>query len=72
MGARNESRATGAISKLEAEGYLAGPDAGEVVWLDLDFSSPARVRRGAEELLKRETRLDILSTCTQPFYSIDT
>ncbi|KAG8880921.1 hypothetical protein FRB98_004681 [Tulasnella sp. 332] len=60
MGARNEGRAVGAISRLKANGYLDGPDAGEVVWLELDLSTPGRTRRAAEEFLKRETRLDIL------------
>ncbi len=60
MGSRNESRATGAIARLEATGALSGPNAGQVVWLPLDLGTPELAQRGAEEFLKRETRLDVL------------
>lgn len=59
MGARNESRATGAIAKLESEGLL---QKGQVVWLKLDLTTPASTRAAAEDFLKRESRLDILGT----------
>ncbi|KAG8879218.1 hypothetical protein FRB98_005786 [Tulasnella sp. 332] len=59
MGSRSESRATGAMSQLKAEGYLEGTK-GEVVWQKLDISKPALARASAEEFLQRETRLDIL------------
>lgn len=60
MGARNESRATGAIARLKAEGALDAPGSGQVVWLNLDLSTPASTTVGAHEFLSRETRLDIL------------
>ncbi|KAG8997604.1 hypothetical protein FRB94_003311 [Tulasnella sp. JGI-2019a] len=60
MGARNESRATGAIAKLQAQGYLDGPNAGEVVWLKLDLATPEAAKSSAQEFLRRETRLDVL------------
>ncbi|KAG8863091.1 hypothetical protein FRB96_009271 [Tulasnella sp. 330] len=59
MGARNESRATAAIAQLKADGFLEG-ETGQVQWLPLDLSTPASTKRGAEELIKREGRLDIL------------
>ncbi|KAG9002238.1 hypothetical protein FRB94_004053 [Tulasnella sp. JGI-2019a] len=59
MGARNESRATGAIAQLKAEGFLDGI-IGQVIWHRLDLSTPKSTRAGAEAFLKRETRLDIL------------
>ncbi|KAG9007446.1 hypothetical protein FRB93_007861 [Tulasnella sp. JGI-2019a] len=60
IGARNESRATGAIAKLKAQGCLDGPNAGQVLWLELDLSTPASSGRAAEGFIRRETRLDIL------------
>ncbi|KAG8864655.1 hypothetical protein FRB96_005160 [Tulasnella sp. 330] len=59
LGSRSESRATGAIAQLRAEGYLDGTK-GRVIWLPLDISTPASARAGAEEFSRRETRLDIL------------
>ncbi|KAG8878540.1 hypothetical protein FRB97_002409 [Tulasnella sp. 331] len=60
MGARNESRATSAIEKLKADGYLVEGNGGEVTWHELDVTTPASTRRSAEEFMKRESRLDIL------------
>lgn len=60
LAARDESRATGALAQLEVDGL--GPGNGEVVWLKLDLTDPRDVKKSAEEFLKRETRLDILST----------
>lgn len=68
MGARSESRATGAIMRLRAEGFLDGT-AGEVVWLPLDVSTPASTALGAEVFLEREQRLDILGKCLSAFLS---
>jgi NAD(P)-dependent dehydrogenase (short-subunit alcohol dehydrogenase family) len=62
LAARDESKATGALARLDAEGL--GPGNGKVVWLKLDFSDPKTAKEGAEEFLKRETRLDILSMST--------
>lgn len=58
LAARNESRATGAIARLEHEGLQPGD--GEVIWLKLDLSDPRDAKKVAEEFLKREKRLDIL------------
>ncbi|KAG8865613.1 hypothetical protein FRB98_005382 [Tulasnella sp. 332] len=60
MAARYQSRATGAISNLKADGYLDGPNAGEAVWLELDLGTPATAQHAAEQFLNRETRLDVL------------
>lgn len=60
LGARNESRATGALAKLKAEGVLGAPGAGKVEWLPLDVATPSTTKMGAEEFLRRATRLDIL------------
>ncbi|KZT34655.1 NAD(P)-binding protein [Sistotremastrum suecicum HHB10207 ss-3] len=58
MAARNESKATGAIAQLEAEGL--GPGNGKVEYLNLDLSDPRNAKKAAEEVLKKEERLDIL------------
>lgn len=63
MGARNESRATGVIAKLKADGYLDDPKSGEVLWHELDLTTPVQAKRSAEEFMKRETRLDVPSKC---------
>jgi len=59
LGARNESKATGALAQLDHEGL--GPGNGEVFWLKADFSSMRSSKAAAEEFLKKEQRLDILS-----------
>lgn len=56
LGARDESKATGAIAKLQAEGLGQG----QVVWLKVDFSDPRLAKRAAEEFIDCESRLDIL------------
>ncbi|KAI9059035.1 NAD-P-binding protein [Trametes sanguinea] len=58
MGARNEQRATAALERLRAEGL--GPGNGEVVWLKLDLGDPRETKRAAEELMRREERVDVL------------
>ncbi|RDB30491.1 hypothetical protein Hypma_007324 [Hypsizygus marmoreus] len=58
LGARDESKATGAIAKLHSEGL--GPGNGEVIWLRADFSDMHSAKAAAEEFLRRETRLDVL------------
>lgn len=65
LGARDESKATGAIAKLQAEGLGQG----QVVWLKVDFSDPRLAKRAAEEFIDCESRLDILSTCLLPWDS---
>lgn len=60
MGARNESRATGAIAQMKAEGVLdAGK--GQVEWLNLDLSTVTSSRAAGEMFMQQEKRLDILS-----------
>lgn len=59
-GCSNESRATGAIARLKAEGALDGSRKGQVEWLPLALASPATTRLGVDKFLKRESRLDIL------------
>ncbi|TDL29018.1 NAD-P-binding protein [Rickenella mellea] len=58
LAARNESRATGALFRLDAEGR--GPGNGDVVWLKLDLSDPRAAKQSAEVFLQKEQRLDIL------------
>ena len=58
MGARNESKATGALARLEHEGL--GPGYGEVIWLKADFGEMRGAKAAALEFLEREERLDVL------------
>ena len=58
MGARNEKKAQDAIERLNKEGR--GPRNGEVLWLDLDLSDPRKAKKSAEELLRKEKRLDVV------------
>jgi NAD(P)-dependent dehydrogenase (short-subunit alcohol dehydrogenase family) len=59
MAARNQSKAEAAIAQLKAEGL--GPGNGEVIWLELDLVDPQNAKKAAEEFIKREKRLDVLS-----------
>lgn len=59
MASRNESKVTGAIAQLEAEGM--GTKGGMVEWLKLDLDDPRNAKRAAEEFIAKEDRLDILS-----------
>jgi NAD(P)-dependent dehydrogenase (short-subunit alcohol dehydrogenase family) len=61
MAARNQSKAEAAIAQLKAEGL--GPGNGEVIWLELDLTDPQNAKKAAEEFIKREKRLDVLSLC---------
>lgn len=54
LAARNESRATGALAQLEAEGL------NNIHWHKLDLDDPREVKKSAEEFMKREDRLDVL------------
>ncbi|KAK1229234.1 hypothetical protein PQX77_007709 [Marasmius sp. AFHP31] len=58
LGARNSTKAKEAIEHLRWEGL--SPGHGQVVWLELDLSSPKAARRAAEEVIRLERRLDIL------------
>ena len=60
MAARNKVKAEAAISALKEEGL--GPGNGEVVWLELDLSDPRNAKRAAKEFMRKEDRLDVLST----------
>lgn len=57
LAARNESKATGAMAKLEAEGIAPG----SVVFLKLDLADPRLAKASAQEFISKEERLDILS-----------
>jgi hypothetical protein len=59
FGTRDETKAMGALAKLTEEGLCPGN--GQVLWFSFDFSDPRLAKKAAEEFLKRETRLDILS-----------
>ncbi|KAF8637990.1 hypothetical protein AX16_010622 [Volvariella volvacea WC 439] len=56
MAARNESKAHGAITALEHEGVPAG----SVVWQKLDLVDLPGVKAAAEEIMRKEKRLDLL------------
>ncbi|KAJ8073906.1 hypothetical protein PM082_012184 [Marasmius tenuissimus] len=58
LGARNSTKAKEAIEHLRWEGL--SPGHGQIVWLELDLSSPKAARRAAEEVIRLERRLDIL------------
>lgn len=64
LGARNESRATGAIAQLKADGVLDMGN-GSVIWLPLDLATPKTTTAGAQDFLRREGRLDILGECKE-------
>ncbi|KDQ54409.1 hypothetical protein JAAARDRAFT_135807 [Jaapia argillacea MUCL 33604] len=65
LAARNEGRATAAISRLQTEGL--GPGNGEILWLKLDLSDPRVAKQSAEDFMKRESRLDVLGDHIGPF-----
>jgi len=59
LGARTDKKATAAIARLETDNpSLKGR--GLVVWLPLDLTRPADVKKSAENFLAKEERLDIL------------
>jgi NAD(P)-dependent dehydrogenase (short-subunit alcohol dehydrogenase family) len=60
MACRREEAYKDAVRRLEE----AGLGDGTVHWLKLDLSDPRLAIKAAEELLKREDRLDILSKCS--------
>ena len=57
LGARTEGKAQEAIDHLKS----AGLGSGEVHYLQVDLGDVTRAKVAAEEFLKKETRLDILS-----------
>lgn len=70
MGARDEGRATAALEQLKSEGLLDGPGAGQVEWLHLNLILPSTTRAAAEDFMKRESRLDILSELLHTYPSV--
>ena len=56
-------KATEAIASLESEGLGSG----RVLWHHLDLSDPRNAKKSADEFLKKETRLDILSACIKVY-----
>ena len=61
LACRSEKAASDAIRELRSAGLAPGN--GELVSLRLDLSDPKDAKRAAEEFLKLESRLDILSEC---------
>lgn len=60
LGCRSETRAKDAISKMRKSS--PGFDLeGKLLWLPLDLSVMRLAKKAGEELLSKETRLDILS-----------
>ena len=58
LACRNEGRATGAITKIEA--WNTSQDRGAVIYHDLSLDDPREAKKSAEEFLAKETRLDIV------------
>jgi len=58
LGARDESKATGAMANLQHEGL--GPGKGTIVWLKCDFGDLHSSKEAAELFLCLENRLDVL------------
>ncbi|KAH9916819.1 NAD-P-binding protein [Fomitopsis serialis] len=59
IAARAIDRAEDAIKRLKAAGL--GPGNGQLESLELDLIDPHTVKRAAEEFMRRESRLDVLS-----------
>lgn len=59
MAARDERKATAAIERLHKEGLAPGN--GTVTWLKLDLADPRLAKQAAEEFIRKEKRLDVLS-----------
>lgn len=66
MAARDEGAAKEAIKLLHDEGLGKEGSKSEVYWHKLDLSDPAKAKASAEEFIKQENRLDILSECYLP------
>ncbi|CAL1696221.1 unnamed protein product [Somion occarium] len=58
IAARNESKATGAIARIEA--WNPSPNRGPILFHKLVLDDPRDAKKSAEEFLTRESRLDIL------------
>jgi len=59
LACRSEKATSDAIQELRSAGLAPGN--GELVSLKLDLSDPKEAKRAAEQFLKLESRLDILS-----------
>ena len=57
LGARSEDKANDAMDRLKK----AGLGSGEVHYLQVDLSDVAKAKAAAEEFMRKESRLDILS-----------
>lgn len=65
---RNESRATAAISKIEA--WNTSESRGPVIYHHLSLDDPREAKKSAEEFLSNETRLDILGMLYLHLFSV--
>ena len=64
LAARDEGRAKNAIKLLNDEGLGKEGSGSEVVWLELEMGDPAKAKLSAEEFMKKESRLDVISGCS--------
>jgi NAD(P)-dependent dehydrogenase (short-subunit alcohol dehydrogenase family) len=70
LGARNETKALEAVKSLEEEVAAAKtdetttPSPGKIIYHHCDISTPAQAQESAENFIKRESRLDVLSMFT--------
>ena len=63
LAARDEGRAKDAIKLLHDEGLGKEGSGSEVLWHQLELGDSAKTKLSAEEFLKKESRLDVLSKC---------
>ena len=64
IAARNESKATAAISRIEA--WNPSSTRGQILFHKLELDDPRDAKKSAEAFLARESRLDILGECLIP------
>ena len=64
IAARNESKATAAISKIEA--WNPSSNRGQILFHKLELDDPRDAKKSAEAFLARESRLDILGEYAVP------
>lgn len=60
IGARSEERAKASIKRIEEEN--TSPGNGKAMYWHIDLIDPQGVKKSAEEFVKKEQRLDVLST----------
>ena len=70
LAARNAEKAAACIKRLEDEGKDV-QGYGEAIFHHLDLADPALAKQSAEEFLKKEERLDVLSTSLDPVSWVD-